>query len=85
MRECGSANEAMFHSGKLTFGDVGVCATKIICDDQPQHRVAQELECLIVKLARLFFVPWSDLLMRPRAVRHCAFKQGPIAKAVTES
>ena len=65
----------MLHARELALRHPRVRAEERVGDDEAEDGVADELERLVMKAARLFLAARSDLLVRPRAMRDGALKQ----------
>src|SRR5205807_1562048 len=79
------AYQPMLHARQFAFGGAWISAEEIFSNDQPQHRIAEKLHCLIVQVARLRAGAWRHLLVRPRAMRHGLRQQRRIAETIIEN
>ncbi len=65
--QCLGTDDGRAQLGQLTFWQVGVVGEQGVGDDEPEHRVAEELEALVVG--------HSAVLVRERAVRQGMLQQ----------
>jgi hypothetical protein len=72
------AHELRANSGQLTFLPLWMGNKQSLCYHQSQHRIAQELQALIISRARRLFVPALN-----RLVGHCPFRSSPLVRTGT--
>ena len=78
-------DESMLHARQLAFSTAGIRTAQIVCYDQSQNRVTEELERFVVQFASFELVAGRNFLMRPRAVRDGPFEQRAIVEFVSEN
>ena len=84
-RQSRRTHQPMLHAREFAFSAGRISFAEIVSDDQTQHGIAEKLECLVVKLARLIFRARRHLFVCPGAMRDGPLQQSAVLKLVREN
>ena len=74
----------MLHARQFAFSSGWIGITEVVGDHEPEYRIAEKLERLVVQFASLQFITRRDFLVCPRAMSDGSFEQRTIFEIVGE-
>ena len=75
----------MLHAREFTLSRVGISLKQIGGHNQTENGITEELERLVVKIARVALRPRGNLFVSPGTVSHRLRQQSLIAKAILQN